>query len=208
MSAPLAQLQMVWPAHSLATPPIPRLPAGYSLRAYQPGDEPRFYAVMELAGFLGWDDEKLRPWLARILPDGWLFVIHDATQQIVATSMAVHDHKPEHPFGGEMGWVASDPAHAGRGLGLAVCAAVTARLIAGGYRAIHLYTDDFRLPAIKTYLKLGYVPFLCDATMPARWRALCDQLGWPYTPADWRVAPDVSAPDVNEPDVSAPNVSA
>ena len=80
----------------------------------------------------------------------------------------------------------ADPDHAGRGLGLAVSAAVTARLLQAGYRHIHLYTEHWRLAALKTYLKLGYVPFLYLPEMLARWRALCPQLPWPFTPEPWR----------------------
>jgi mycothiol synthase len=185
-SAPYPQLQMVWPEERLNDPPLAKLPSGYTLRVYQPGDEPRFYEVMALAGWPGWDDEKLQPWLARIPPDGWVMVVHVASRQIVATAMALYDHTPYHPFGGELGWVACDPAHRGQGLGMAVSAAVTARLIGAGYRHIHLYTEDWRLAALKTYLKLGYVPFLYLPDMAERWRVICAPLGWPFTPAAWR----------------------
>ncbi len=180
------QLQMVWPPHLLAAPPVPQLPAGYSLRTYQPGDEPRFYEVMALAGWPGWDDERLQPWIARIIPNGWYFAIDDASGEIVAAAMALHNHTADHPFGGEVGWVAGDPAHAGKGLGMAVVAAVTARMIAAGYRNIHLYTEHWRLAAIKTYLKLGFIPFLYLPEMWDRWEVLCEQLNWPFTPDQWR----------------------
>lgn len=181
-----SQIQMVWPDYLLDAPPPVRLPPGYALRAYQPGDEPRFYAVMALAGWPGWDGDTLKPWLSRILPDGWFMAVHEASGMIVATAMALHSHSDEHPFGGELGWVASDPDHRGQGLGMAVSAAVTARLIGAGYRNIHLYTEDWRLPALKTYLKLGYIPYLAAPDMNARWRAICAQLGWPFTPDVWR----------------------
>lgn len=181
------QLQMVWPEQRFATPPTVDVPPGYTLRTYRPGDEPGFYHVMALAGWPGWDDEKLRPWIARIPPESWFMILHDATQTIVATAMGLHDHSDDHPFGGELGWVAADPAHRGQGLGRAVCAAVTARLIAAGYRNIHLYTEHWRLAAIKLYLKLGYVPFLYTPEMPKRWREICRQLDWPFTPEQWRL---------------------
>ena len=63
--------------------------------------------------------------------------------------MALHLPLEYHPCGGELGWVAGDPEHKGSGLGFAVCAAVTRRLLEIGYRNIYLLTDDFRLPAIK-----------------------------------------------------------
>jgi len=185
-TSPYIQLQMVWPEHRLNTPPVVQLPPDYTLRTYRRGDEPRFYRVMELAGWPGWNDEKLRPWMVRIPPESWFMVVHAESGEIVATAMGLHDASEQHPFGGELGWVAGDPAHAGQGLGMAVCAAVTARLIDAGYRNIHLYTEHWRLAALKTYLKLGYVPFLYMPEMPARWRAVCEQLQWPFTPERWR----------------------
>lgn len=182
---PVSQLQMIWPESRLDSPPVASVPAGYALRVYRPGDEPGFFRVMALAGFGAWDAERLRPWLMRILPDSWFMAVEAGSGAIVATAMALHDASDQHPFGGELGWVAADPAHTGKGLGRTVCAAVTARLIAGGYRDIHLYTEDYRLAALKTYLALGYVPFLCAPGMADRWRSVCDQLGWPFTPEDW-----------------------
>jgi mycothiol synthase len=181
------QLQMVWPEARLATPPVIHVPPGYTLRTYRRGDEPGFYKVMALAGWPGWDDEKLRPWIARIPPGSWFMATHNATNTIVATAMGLHDHSDDHPFGGELGWVAADPAHHGRGLGMAVCAAVTARLIEAGYHNIHLYTEHWRLAALKLYLNLGYVPFLYTTEMRERWQVICEQLGWPFTPEVWRI---------------------
>lgn len=177
------QIRMVWPEARLSQPPPVMLPPDYGLRLYQTGDEPDFYRLMGLAGWPGWDDERLRPWLARVIPDGWWLVTHEG--RMVASAMALHNYTGQHPFQGELGWVAGDPAHAGKGIGRAVCAAVTGRLMQAGYRAIHLYTEQWRLPAIKTYLKLGFVPYLYLPEMWDRWRELCDQLGWPYMPEHW-----------------------
>jgi mycothiol synthase len=176
---------MAWPRQRLNTPPEILLPAGYELRNHRPGDEAGFYRVMELAGFQGWNDETLHARLPRILPNGWFIVAHQASGEIVATAMATHCPSLLHPGGGELGWVAGHPHHSGRGLGLAVCAAVTAYFLAADYDDIYLRTDDWRLPAIKTYLKLGYIPFLHASDMEGRWRAVCYQLNWPFTPHDW-----------------------
>lgn len=183
--SPGTQLRMVWPEHLLGTPPIAQLPPGYDMRTYQQGDRPRFYEIMDLAGFTGWNDEVLQPWLPRMLSPGWHMATHGASGEIVATAMALQDASEFGAQGGELGWVAGDPAHGGRGIGMAVCAAATARLIEAGYRFIHLYTEDWRLPALKTYLKLGYVPLLSELDMPERWQAICTQLHWPFTPETW-----------------------
>ncbi len=114
----------------------------------------------------------------KLLPNGFFVIEHSATGRLVATAMATHNPTELHPFGAELGWVAGDASHKGKGLGTAVCAAVTRRLIAAGYTDIRLQTDDWRLPAIMVYLRLGYEPMLyCDG-MAQRWRAVKEQLGW------------------------------
>jgi mycothiol synthase len=185
-NAPYHQLRMILPQHLLNSPPQIQLPVGYSLRTYLPGDATRFFEVMSIAGWQGWNDEKLKPGVARILPDGWFMIVDDASNQIVATAMALRDMSEFGSPGGELGWLASDLAHSGKGLGLAVSAAVTARFIREGYRHIHLYTEHWRLTALKTYFKLGYVPFLDLPEMKERWRVICEQLHWQYAPEQWK----------------------
>ena len=170
---------MVWPKKRLQIKPMISLPPGYSLRTYRPGDEVQFFTLMESAGWPGWDDEKLRPWLFRILPDGWFMAIDQNSGKIAASAMATHDHTWRHPFCGEVGWVAADPAHTGKGLGMAITAAVTARFIEVGYRHIHLFTEHWRLPAIKTYLKLGYEPLTDSVEVEKLWQKIFLQLSWP-----------------------------
>ncbi len=175
--APYRQLQMIWPERLMDRPPTPQLPEGYELRPYEDADEAGYLELMARAGFDNWDGDRLASMLRRALPGGLFVVVHQATGRLAATAMAVHSPSELHAYGGELGWVAADPEHRGMALGLAVCAAVTARFIQAGYRRIYLLTDDFRLPAIKTYLKLGYEPFLfCDG-MSERWQAAYKALG-------------------------------
>lgn len=180
------QLQLVWPERLLNAAPGARPAPGYSLRTYRPGDEPGFFELMDSAGWPDWNDEKLRPWLFRMLPEGWFMAVHVESERIVSTAMATHDHTWIHPFCGELAWLAADPAHRGRGLGTVVSAAVTARFIESGYRCIHLFTEHWRLAAIKIYLKLGYVPYLYSQEQPELWQEICLKLGWPYTPESWQ----------------------
>ncbi len=93
-------------------------------------------------------------------------------------------HKPSdlHPFGGELGDMAVEPLPRGaiRKTALSSASRATRRLVAAGYREIYLCTDDWRLPAIKTYLNLGYVPLLCTSDMDERWRLVARNLGVPF----------------------------
>ena len=42
--------------------------------------------------------------------------------------------------------------------------------------------DDFRLPAIRIYLRLGFKPHLTGPDMEKRWRKVCAELKQPYEP--------------------------
>jgi predicted dehydrogenase/RimJ/RimL family protein N-acetyltransferase len=167
---PREQLQMVWPERLLSSPPAPKLPPGCELRQYRSDDKDRYLALMHRAGFTDWDGAMLERVVPTILPGGFFVVEHTATGRLVATAMATHCPTPRYPFGGQLGWVAGDPDYARKGLGLAVCSAVLDRFARAGYQRIYLLTDDWRLPAIKVYLKLGFEPVRSAPGMEERWR--------------------------------------
>jgi mycothiol synthase len=167
------QLEMIWPEDRFDSPPAFSLPPDYSLRTFQPGDEEGYLGLMHLAGFTYWTLEHVGNSLLRAVPGGLFFIMHNMTNTPVATTSAQHGSYRQ----GEIGWVAGDPGHHGKGLGYAVCAAALSRLIKAGYREISLKTDDFRLPAVKIYFKLGFVPRLTGPEMTQRWQTVCRNLG-------------------------------
>jgi len=181
----IEELQMVWPRARLRTPPTWVVPEGYSIRTYQQGDELDFFALMERSGFPGWNMHEFQLWLRKILPRGFFFAVDRCSARIVATAMACHNPAPLHPFGATLSCVAVDPNHRGKGLGYVVSAIVTDRLLRAGYSEIYMQTDDWRIAAIRTYLKLGWITFLFGEDMSGRWEAVCRTLGWPYTPEIW-----------------------
>lgn len=171
--APRAQLQMVYPVQRLGLPPEPTIPAGYCLRNLRSGEEENYLALMRSVGFAeNWTIETVRRFMQNVLPGGLFVVEHVATGDLVATAMANHSPNEQHPNAGVLDWVATDPAHQGIGLGKAVVTAVTRLLIQRGYRRIYLLTDDWRLPAIATYLSLGWEPYIYKDEMQTRWDAV------------------------------------
>jgi len=180
---------MIWPCARRAMPIIPELAQGYSLRTYHEGDVAPYIELLRRAGFSNWDAAKAQAVLDTVHANGLFFVIHDATQTLVATAAAQNKARQFHPAGGELGWVAADPQHRGKGLGYAVCAAATRRLIEAGHPTLYLLTDDFRLPAIRVYLRLGWIPFLYTAEMEERWRAVCFGLGIEFADLDVTTSP-------------------
>ncbi|MFQ5960428.1 MAG: GNAT family N-acetyltransferase [Candidatus Methylomirabilales bacterium] len=177
-----AQLEMVWPEERLGTPPELHIPHGFRLRTYGLGDDETLSCLLDRAGM---GRARLDYRIPHVLPDGFFFVQHEGTGRLVATCVAAHLPTLRHPFGGNLGWLAVDPNYRGQGLGYAVSAAVTQRLLKAGYRHIYLETDDFRLPAIKIYLRMGWIPFVFQEDMHDRWQAVCQQLGWVFSPECW-----------------------
>lgn len=169
---------MAWPKRLLKSPPKPVLPKGYKLRTFRPGDAEQWASLMTQAGFKDWNSQFAADVAMRVLPDGAFFVEHKKSGKIVATAIAWARPTPLHPNGGELGWVSCDSGHGGKGLGMAVCCAAVGRFIAAGFREIYLMTDDWRLAAIKTYLKMGFNPLYYAPNMQARWQDIFAKLGW------------------------------
>jgi mycothiol synthase len=179
------QLQMIWPASKWETAQVQALPLGYTLRTGRREDAEAVVAVLVAAGFAEWTIEMFGQWLDRTIPDGLWLVEQTPGGPVVCCTWAVHAPKPIYPFGGELGWVGCRPEHTGQGLSSVTCAAVVRRFRQAGYRCLYLQTDDPRLPAIKTYLKLGWIPNLVEADLAGRWQAVCEKLGWPCDLEGW-----------------------
>lgn len=177
------QLHMVWPTD--ATKVACAIPRGYAVRTYAPGDEAHFLRLMAQGDFDPWDDAKLHDNVAKIIPDGWFFAIEERSGAVVGTAVCLHNYTGRCAFTGDVGWLACDPAHRGRGLGHALMAHVTKRFLDAGYRRIQLHTEHYRLPAVHIYLKLGYVPVMASPEAVSLWEEVCAQIGWAFSPNRW-----------------------
>jgi len=72
--------------------------------------------------------------------------------------------------------VGAAPEFRGKALGFVVSNAVLHQLKRDGKTAAALLTDDFRLPAIKTYLKLGFEPVIANEEHTNRWEQVYQNL--------------------------------
>ncbi len=166
---------MVWEGNE----PTPAPPSGYRLRLRHPGDDPALIALLNRVGWPQWDGEFLAIRLGMAVTDGW-FVVEAPDGGLAASAVALWSQ--DIPGGGELGWVAADPSHSGRGLGRVVVDAVVAHLVANGIDRIHLHTDDHRLPALSIYLAGGWRPVVSDPSISQRWRSVHERLGRSFDP--------------------------
>ena len=172
---PPMQLHMYVDAENVHRLPDIPLEEGYALRGYAPGDEERLLDLLHAAEFFQDADlDYLKDYLAKPeRREGTRFVVRG--EEIVAVTFA--SQRSLEPMVGGLDFVACHPDHRGKRFGRAVCTAVLKYLVDRGYGRVTLTTDDWRLPAIKTYLALGLVPEMCREDMPGRWRVIYEKLG-------------------------------
>jgi mycothiol synthase len=160
--------------HYLGNLPDLSVPAGYGLRTFRPNDWPAWTNLMVENAELGeWTLERSAPLFAPDSPlvfEGSFFATWQGTP--VATAQLRCRTDPPYAPEPELGWVAASPEHRGHGLGYVVCLAVLRHAAQLGFSSIFLRTDDHRLPAIWTYFKLGFEPWLFDDTAAERWRTI------------------------------------
>lgn len=175
-------LEMILPAYNSSVKQHSELPSKYTARFFSENDLEKFNELLIKADM---GICRLEYWHQHILPNGF-FVIEDTeTSELVATCFASHHPDSRHPYAGNLGWLAVDPAHRGNNLGSVVVSSVMNRLQQAGYKRIYLETHEFRLPAIKIYLKLGWIPYIYRPEMYNQWESICSKLKYSFTPDEW-----------------------
>jgi mycothiol synthase len=182
----LPALYMVWPIHRRPAAPALAVPRGYLVRRDREPDLRAIRGVIDADEPVG--DQAWELFRDRVVPNGAVLIAEVASGEPVATASAAHNPRAARyyfPFGGEVGYVTVAPAHRRRGLGRAVVALAVARLLEMGYRHIFVGVQGWRLPAVRCYLGLGFVPLLHADELLPRWRRICAQIGWAADAAAW-----------------------
>jgi len=78
-------------------------------------------------------------------------------------------HPPQDELGAEIGFVAVAKDFRGKGVSRALLFHIISTAKNRNYPRVWLHTDAFRLPAIKTYLRIGMQPQTHRASHRARW---------------------------------------
>jgi len=152
-------------------------PAGYEVRSYQPGDESAWADIISASfGETKWNVEVTRKELIdrpQFKPKGLFFVTWHGRP--VGTCCAWRPM--DKPNVGYVHMLGVMPEHQGKGLGHVLVLHVLDYFRKKGFREAILDTDDFRLPAIKTYLKLGFEPVYIGENHRRRWEIVKHKLG-------------------------------
>lgn len=172
------QLRMVRP-HLDALPEL-RLPTGYGMRAYREGDEVYWAHIISdsFGGRERTSEDTENEITSRdvFVPAGFYFATY---QDIPVGTACAWRQSVDETDVGYVHMVGVVSEHTGHKLGKWVSLAVLIYFRENGFRCAMLDTDDFRLPAIKTYLNLGFVPVYVEAGQQERWDAIFERLEVP-----------------------------
>ena len=138
-------------------PTAPSFANGYALRTAEgDADEAGLGRTLTAAFVEVWDVGRVQSALTAT-PD--VLAVHVTTFEDAVVATASCLVVPGDPPGtGWVHWVGADPAHAGRGLGSALVIRVLEDFRERGFARTRLSTDDARIPAIRSYLRCGFVP--------------------------------------------------
>ncbi len=157
-------------------PSMPELPAGYLIRESTEAD------AEQLSNLLGtafpdsvWSVERTCKEFTDDPNVVKTFVI-EKSGTLVATSTALLSPN-DLPGTGIVHWVGGSPSESGKRLGVIVVLATLNDFVRIGCKDSLLRTDDMRLPAIKTYLNLGFKPDFNDDNHRSRWKQVFAHLG-------------------------------
>ena len=147
---------------------VPELPEGYTYHLYEDGDEEHWArlesTVLEFPSYekaLEYFNHDYRDPYRDELKRRCMFVC-DSTGTPVATATAWF-MESSLSLKGWLQWIATDPAHQGKGLGRAVIAkALSLYPSVGPQTDIYLHTQTWSHKAMYLYHKLGFQMFLID----------------------------------------------
>lgn len=159
-------------------PPLEEPPAGYALREAGGADAKDVEGLARVLTLAfpedPWDADRVRRELTDA-PDVEATFVIDHAGLLVATASS--RYVPDRfPASGYVHWVGADPGHKGRRLGRVVTLRALHFMREKGRADAVLETDDFRLPAIRTYLDLGFLPEDAHPGDLDRWTRIFDKI--------------------------------
>lgn len=162
------QLKMYRPAE--LGKPEAKIAEGFTIREMRPGEEADWaYGCFTSFGIETVTPEHYERMMAHdegVRMQDVFFVCKD--DKPVGTATARTDDKGD-PF---LHFIAIHPDFRGHKLALPLMVAVINRHLEMGREGCFLTTDDWRVPAVKSYLNLGYLPVLWSDDARERWEKM------------------------------------
>jgi len=169
--ADLPQLTMKHP--DLSKLPALILPERVTIHTEQADSETQWTEIIvDSFNSTGFTYEKTIRGSLGYRPEGVFFAALDGVDSATATAV----EKDIHPGYGWIHMVGARSSARGHKLGYYTVLAALHDIRARGFDKAGLTTDDWRIPAIKTYLALGFEPWCEHESHPGRWEKIMAEL--------------------------------
>lgn len=137
------------------------VPAPYTLRWYQPGNERDWLAIHITADpYITYTDATFDHEFGTeraLLPTRQAYLCDGSGKPVGTASAWFYTDEEGDPYG-LVHWVAIHPSAQGQGLAKPLLGLICARLRELGHQRAYLNTGSARIPAISLYLQFGFVP--------------------------------------------------
>mgnify|MGYP001228758942 FL=1 len=140
----------------------------YSVKGYSKTLEKSWIQLLGMGEFDGiWNENTFQEFISPIERQKGSRLILEKKTVIAATfaSAAIYEKNKV----GRLDFVVTHPVHRKKGLGKNICIAVINHFIEKKYEKVILQTDDWRIPAIAVYLKLGFKPVFTSKKLEEKW---------------------------------------
>ncbi len=158
------------------------LPEGYSFVTHKKKYTEKWLELSELLG-KRWTEEAFEKDMLGgigIYPEGIFYILDDNSEVVATASGIVGEDKT-----GTLHMISMCDKCRGKGMGTVLCSRVVNYLLDMGMKKITLMTNDFRIPAIKIYLNLKFLPVLKtgDNVSLESWKSVASALNCTVLPA-------------------------
>ena len=150
------------------------VPAQFSVRSYQNGDDIKWEKIIQ-ASFNSKMSFKKDIEANEFFRTERVYFVCDKGEPI-ATAIAWYDKNWDSSVG-YLHMVGMLQEYGGKGLGRQASLAALHQMKRDGRKSAVLTTDDFRIPAIKTYLKMGFKPQITHKSHQDRWIKILECIG-------------------------------
>jgi GNAT superfamily N-acetyltransferase len=166
-------IRIVMVRENLENIPQYPLPDGYRVRLFRAGDRKTWVRVQQASEpFVAVTpktfDDNFGDDLSAMRRRGYFLVSPDGED--VGTITAWYDRKYAGRRWGRIHWVAITPPHRAKHLSKGMMTIAMNRLRGLGHRRVMLGTQTPRIPAIRTYLRFGFVPDMTTKDAERAWK--------------------------------------
>jgi mycothiol synthase len=148
-------------------PSAPPLDPRYTLRQANPADYGQLAELLAEAFGGAWDAERVAEEFSPANGVEAIYVV--ASPGAIAATASARYLPDRYPKAGYVHYVGVRVSERGRRLGEVITRRVLVHFAEAGLDQAVLETDDFRLPAVRTYLRLGFVPEPREPGDALRW---------------------------------------